>query len=94
MTGPKITIVGGGSYSWGPLFVRDLLVAPALQDATIVLHDIDLHALEVVHALGNKMVARRGHGCVERTLNLDDSAARGRLRHSHHHHRRARGHAP
>jgi alpha-galactosidase/6-phospho-beta-glucosidase family protein len=73
MTGPKITIVGGGSYSWGPLFVRDLLVAPALQDARVVLHDVDPHALDTVHALGAEMVRRRGQGCVEGTLDLDDA---------------------
>src|SRR5215203_3020061 len=73
MAGPKITIVGGGSYSWGPLFVRDLLIAPALQDAKIVLHDVDLHALELVHELGRKMVQRRGQGSIECTLNLNDA---------------------
>src|SRR4051794_24146812 len=73
MTGPKITIVGGGSYSWGPLFMRDLLVAPALQDARIVLQDVDPHALDTVYALGAEMVQRRGQGCVEGTLDLDDA---------------------
>jgi alpha-galactosidase/6-phospho-beta-glucosidase family protein len=73
MTGPKITIVGGGSYSWGPLFVRDLLIAPGLQNARIVLHDIDPQALEAVHELGRKMVAQRGQGSVERTLDLDEA---------------------
>ncbi len=71
MTGPKITIVGGGSYSWGPLFVRDLLIAPALQDAEIVLHDIDAQALETVYSLGCAMVQQRGQGRVERTLDLE-----------------------
>ncbi len=70
MTGPKITIVGGGSYSWGPLFVRDLLIAGALQDAEIVLHDVDAQALETVYNLGRAMVEQRGQGHVERTLDL------------------------
>jgi alpha-galactosidase/6-phospho-beta-glucosidase family protein len=73
MTGPKITIVGGGSYSWGPLFVRDLLIAPGLQNARIVLHDNDPQALEAVHELGRKMVAQRGQGSVERTLDPDEA---------------------
>ncbi len=71
MTGPKITIVGGGSYSWGPLFVRDLLIAPALQDAVIVLHDVDAQALETVYSLGCTLVQRRGQGRIERTLDLE-----------------------
>ena len=73
MTGPKITIVGGGSYSWGPLFVRDLLVAPGLQDAAIVLHDVDAQALATVYDLGQIMVQQHGGGRVERTLNLDEA---------------------
>ena len=76
MTGPKITIVGGGSYSWGRLFVRDLLIAPALQNAEIVLHDIDAEALETVYSLGLAMVQQRGQGRVERTLDLE-TALRG-----------------
>ena len=76
MTGPKITIVGGGSYSWGPLFVRDLLIAPALQNAEIVLHDVDAQALETVYSLGHAMVQQRGQGHVERTLDLE-TALRG-----------------
>ena len=76
MTGPKITIVGGGSYSWGPLFVRDLLIAPALQDAAIVLHDVDAQALAAVYDLGQVLVRQRGGGRVERTLDLD-AALRG-----------------
>ncbi len=73
MTGPKITIVGGGSYSWGPLFVRDLLIAPALQNAAIVLHDVDVQALAAVYDLGQIMVQQRGGGHVECTLDLDEA---------------------
>ena len=73
MTGPKITIIGGGSYSWGPLFVRDLLIAPALQNAAIVLHDIDAQALAAVYDLGQIMVQQRGGGHVECTLDLDEA---------------------
>jgi alpha-galactosidase/6-phospho-beta-glucosidase family protein len=71
MTGPKITIVGGGSYSWGPLFVRDLLIAPALQEAEIVLHDVDVLALETMYSLGQTMIRRLGRGHVERTPDLE-----------------------
>lgn len=73
MTAPKIVIVGGGSYSWGPLFVRDLLIAEGLPDARIVLHDVDAQALATVGALAQDMVRRLGRGCVE--LQDDPEAA-------------------
>jgi alpha-galactosidase len=76
MTDPKIVIVGGGSYSWGPLFVRDLLIAPGLHGAAIVLHDPNAEALAAVHTLGTKMVRQLGHGQVEAAAELD-SALRG-----------------
>jgi alpha-galactosidase len=72
---PKIVIVGGGSFAWGPLFVRDLLVAPALGGARIVLHDVDPQALALVQRLGKRMVERLGRGCVEQTLDLDEALA-------------------
>ena len=47
---PKIVIIGGGSFSWGPLFIRDLGIAPELAGSQIVLHDIDPQALDLVEA--------------------------------------------
>jgi alpha-galactosidase len=52
----KIVIIGGGSYAWGPLFIRDIVVTPALAGSTIVLHDINPTALDLVFALGEKVV--------------------------------------
>lgn len=40
----KIVVVGGGSYLWGPLIVKDLLLMPSLADADIVLYDKNLEA--------------------------------------------------
>lgn len=40
MKNPRITFIGGGSYQWTPIIFRDLAVHPALQNATLVLHDI------------------------------------------------------
>jgi alpha-galactosidase len=76
MSGPKIAIVGGGSFAWGPLFVRDLLIAPGLRDAQIVLYDLDPHALAAVGALADKMVVRLGRGCVATTTEAE-TALRG-----------------
>ena len=52
----RIVIVGGGSYTWGPLFVRDLAVAPELAGGTVVLHDVDAGALDLVYRLGQKLI--------------------------------------
>ena len=56
MASARIVIVGAGSYKWGPLIVRDLVVAPGLCGSTIVMHDIDPEALDLVFALGTKIV--------------------------------------
>ena len=37
----RITIIGGGSYHWAPRLLSDFANTPALQDAEVVLHDID-----------------------------------------------------
>ena len=39
--GPRIAIVGGGSHQWAPTLVTDMAGRGALQDAHIVLDDID-----------------------------------------------------
>jgi len=39
--GPRITIIGGGSYQWAPKLLVDFANTPVLQDAQIALHDID-----------------------------------------------------
>ena len=43
--GPRIAIVGGGSHQWVPTLVTDIAGRPALQDAHIVLDDIDASRL-------------------------------------------------
>ena len=48
----KITIVGGGSYTWGPQFIRDIALLPDLHDSKIVLFDIDPEALDLVYSVG------------------------------------------
>lgn len=47
----KITLVGGGSYSWGPGVTANILQHPFLAGSTVVLHDIDPEALGLVHAV-------------------------------------------
>lgn len=53
---PKIVIIGGGSYTWGPTFMRDIFATPELAGSTLVLHDIVQDRLDLVYALGQKMI--------------------------------------
>lgn len=53
---PKIVIIGGGSYSWGPTFMRDIFGTPELVGSTIVLQDIAQDRMDLVYALGQKMI--------------------------------------
>lgn len=71
---PKITIVGGGSYTWGPLFIRDILVTPELQGSQVVLYDIDPQPLELVHALGQKVIQEYDLAyTLEKTLHIEEA---------------------
>jgi alpha-galactosidase/6-phospho-beta-glucosidase family protein len=58
----KITIIGGGSYSWGPTFMRDIFATPELKGATIVLQDIAQDRADLVYALGTKTIWRSQPG--------------------------------
>ena len=60
MKAAKIVIIGGGSYSWGPLFIRDLIATPELAGSTIVLHDIDPDAMNLVYRVGQLAVQTSG----------------------------------
>ncbi len=52
----KIVIIGGGSYSWGPTFMRDIFGTPELVGSTIVLQDIVQDRVDLVYTLGKKMI--------------------------------------
>ena len=70
----KITVIGGGSYTWGPTFLRDIFATPELKGATVVLHDILADRMNLVHALGSKMIADFGLDYrLEKTLSLDEA---------------------
>ena len=47
----KIVLVGGGSYSWAPTIVKDMLFTESLRDAEFVLYDIDKRASDLVAAV-------------------------------------------
>jgi alpha-galactosidase len=70
----KITIIGGGSYTWGPTFLRDIFATPELQGSTIVLEDLLQERLDLVYALGRKMIDDLGLDFdLEKTLSLEEA---------------------
>jgi alpha-galactosidase/6-phospho-beta-glucosidase family protein len=74
MTGVRIALIGGGSYAWGALFVRDIVCTPELGGSTLVLHDIDPEPLDLVYTLGGKMLRHGDRPFVlKRTVDLDEA---------------------
>jgi alpha-galactosidase len=70
----RIVIIGGGSYSWGPTFMRDIFATPELRGSTIVLHDIAQDRVDLVYALGRKMLDDFNLDFhLEKTLSLDEA---------------------
>jgi len=63
----RIVIVGGASRQWGPTLVTDIVRTPSLQQATIVLHDIDEPALERMARFATLAAATTGMVSVEAT---------------------------
>ena len=51
----QVTIIGGGSYQWGPELIADLLSTPALAGCRLVLEDIDPAPLQVMGPLAEKV---------------------------------------
>jgi alpha-galactosidase/6-phospho-beta-glucosidase family protein len=58
--GPRITIIGGGSYQWTPKLLVDFVNTPALHDAEIVLHDVDPAPLPKMVELAGHLARLRG----------------------------------
>src|SRR5258708_27109756 len=61
MAGPRIVVVGGGSFQWVPKLLIDLVNTPSLADAELVLEDVNPAPLEpmadfVRHVVGLKGV--------------------------------------
>jgi len=70
----RIVLIGGGSPTWGPTFVRDLLATPELAGSTIVLHDLAPERLDRVHALGTRLITAFGLDFhLEKTLVLPEA---------------------
>ncbi len=56
----KIAFIGGGSLQWTPGLVNDMALTRPLNDAKLVLHDIDLEALKFMTPLCKRIVAHQG----------------------------------
>lgn len=70
----RIVVIGGGSYTWGPTFLRDIFATPELAGSTLVLHDIAQDRMDLVYALGQKMIADFHLDFVlEKTLSLAEA---------------------
>jgi len=74
MANVKIALVGGGSYTWGPTVVGNILANEYLSGCQVVLHDLNAAALDLVHGV---TLRRRDHlganAHIDRTL--DQQAA-------------------
>ena len=71
---PKIIIIGGGSYTWGPTFMRDIFATPELAGSTLVLQDIVQERVDLVYTLGQKMIQDFNLNFrLEKTLSLEDA---------------------
>lgn len=58
MAKPKIVIVGGGSNSWTPGIVKDILLTESLRESEIVLYDIDKKASDLCKAFLDKLIVK------------------------------------
>ncbi len=70
----KIVVIGGGSYTWGPTFLRDIFATPELKGSTIVLQDIAQDRVDLVYSLAKKMLDDFHLDFhLEKTLSLDEA---------------------
>jgi alpha-galactosidase len=56
----QVTIIGGGSYQWGPKLIADLLGTPSLAGMELVLEDVDATAASALAAYAERVVEKMG----------------------------------
>ncbi|MBA3636528.1 MAG: hypothetical protein H0W57_08945 [Rubrobacteraceae bacterium] len=72
--GPRIAVVGGGSYQWGPKIIQDVALNEALRGGSLVLHDIDGEALDDMYEWGTRALdVAQADLKLEKTLQLEES---------------------
>lgn len=70
MQGPKITMVGAGGMSFGPVMANDVIRTPELAGARLVLHDVNEARLERAWRFANKLnTANRSPVVLDRSTN-------------------------
>jgi hypothetical protein len=73
-SGPKIAFVGGGSYQWGPKIILDVALNEGSRGGTLVLHDINVEALEDMFDWGQKAIEQTNADLrLEKTLRLEEA---------------------
>ncbi|HEY3832081.1 MAG TPA: hypothetical protein VGO03_07285 [Acidimicrobiia bacterium] len=55
----RITMIGGGSYHWAPRLLSDFANTPSLEDAEVVLHDLDMSKVGEMVAYGEQIAQQR-----------------------------------
>lgn len=60
MPAVRVVIIGGGSVTWTPTILTDLVLRPELEGSTAVLVDIDGQALELTYAFGRRLLEESG----------------------------------
>jgi alpha-galactosidase len=75
--GPRITVIGGGSYQWVPKLLIDVANTPVLHEAELVLEDIDPAPLPRMVALVEHLAAVRGLGLRARATTDQRAALEG-----------------
>ena len=70
----KIVLIGGGSYSWGPAVIGNILNNTYLNGSQVVLHDLDEEALEMTYCLALQYVeATKSITQFSRTMVLEEA---------------------
>jgi len=73
----QVTIIGGGSYQWGPELMADLFGTPALAGLHLVLEDINPDPLPKMEALAHKLNEAMGAGATIATTTDQRAALEG-----------------
>jgi len=76
-SGPRIVMVGGGSYNWCPRLLSDLMRTPEMEGSHIVLLDPNLQAAEEIAAAGRAIASRLRVKCTIETTCDEASAFTG-----------------
>jgi len=72
--GPKIAVVGGGSYQWVPKIILDVALNEDLRGSRLTLHDINPEALDDLFRWGNKAKeVAKSDLVLEKTERLDEA---------------------